>query len=141
MAHAAEAYPDPWGLPSMHLKQTITSTAHAAEAYPDPWGLPSVHLKQPIASMAHAAETYPDAWGLPSMHSSKQLPAWRMQLRLTQIPGAYPACIQAKPCACGRGLPRYLGLTSTHLNMFGSRSSPLRVPLLPPQTPPHPTEP
>ncbi len=29
----------------MHLKQTIASMAHAAEAYPDPWGLPSMHLK------------------------------------------------------------------------------------------------
>jgi len=65
MAHAAEAYPDPWGLPSMHLKQTFASMAHAAEAYPDPWGLPSIHLKQTIASMAHAAEAYPDPWGLP----------------------------------------------------------------------------
>ena len=33
----------------MHLNQTFASMAHAAEAYPDPWGLPSMHLEQRTA--------------------------------------------------------------------------------------------
>ena len=93
MLHAAKSCPNPWGLPIMHSKQAFASIVHAAEAYPDTLGLPSTYLQHTFASKAHAAGAYPDPKGLPIMHLSKHLPAWRMQLRLTQIPGAYPACI------------------------------------------------
>ncbi len=38
----------------MHSSQTVANMAHAAEAYPEPWGLPSMHSSTYQHSAAEA---------------------------------------------------------------------------------------